>query len=147
MVLASILMIFFFSSKNGEESGELSNGTLENIVGSFVEEERVPEVVDKLHTPFRKIAHFGIYMLLGFSLSCAFILSIPLKPLLSCAFALGSGVIYALIDEFVFQQITSGRGPSIVDALVYDGLGVLTGAFVYFVFNYFNSRYIIKNRN
>lgn len=147
MVAISLLMIFFFSNKNGEESSELSSGTLENIIDIFVEEERVPEVVEKYHTPFRKIAHVGIYMLLGFSLACAFSLSLSINPIFSYAFSFIVGLIYSLIDEFVFQGNSNGRGPSIVDALVFDGLGLLAGILLFGIFLLLYKKFADKNRN
>lgn len=147
MVAISLLMIFFFSCESGEESSQLSSGTLENIVNIFVEEERVPEVVEKYHTPFRKIAHIGIYMLLGFSLACAFRLTLPMKPIFPYTFSLIVGLAYSLIDEYVFQGSTDGRGPSFVDALVFDGSGLLIGVLIFAILFFVYQKYLDKNRN
>ena len=89
-VMATMTMIFLFSSQNAEKSTETSTGFVEDVLQTVLPKDEVtPELVQRTQMviPFRKIAHFGIFMLLGFSLINAFALfCFVSSSVFSCSF-------------------------------------------------------------
>lgn len=142
-VFISMLMIFNFSAEDGEKSSSTSQKVVEDVLGIVMDKEDItPEVVQKYQFPIRKAAHFGIYMLLGFSLSCAYRMTFKNKKLLPYIISLPTAAIYAVTDE-LHQKFTSGRSPSAKDVLI-DSAGALTGILIYalfiFLFLYLQSK-------
>lgn len=126
MVISSMLMIFNFSEENAEASTETSAGVIKDVLDVFIPEEEITdEVIKKFQFPFRKAAHFGIFMLLGFCFANAYRNTIRIKLLCSYLFSLGSVIAYASFDE-IHQSFTVGRGPSFKDVLI-DSSGGLIG--------------------
>ncbi len=75
------------------------------------------------HTPLRKLAHFGLYFVLGLSLTNA-LRDQRLVPNVPAAIVLNA--LYAASDEF-HQSFVAGRGPQVSDVLL-DTAGAATGA-------------------
>ena len=93
--------------------------------------------------PVRKLAHFGVYMLLGFTLINLFYLIYSfINYKLFFAFPLLIGVLYSIFDEHVIQRITSGRAPSWLDVLI-DSVGLIIGICLYILLIIVTNR--IKN--
>ena len=138
-VLLTMVMIFCFSAEDAEKSTQTSAGVIEDVLDTVLPDEQVtPELVSKLQFPFRKMAHFGIFMLLGFCLSNAFERTIQKKWYISYPCSLICGILYAISDEW-HQNFSFGRGPTIKDVLI-DSAGVLIGISVFVLFIYiFNS--------
>lgn len=132
-VFATMLMIFCFSSQNAEKSTETSAGVVENVLSIFLPKEEItPEVVKKYQFPFRKAAHFGIYMLLGFSIINAFENTINKRKYISYILSLIVSALYAVSDEW-HQNFSAGRGPSAIDVLI-DTSGAVIGIALFFLF-------------
>ena len=130
LVLAAMLMIFNFSAETGEASSQTSAGVVVEVLDVFMEKEEItPEVVQKFQFPIRKLAHFGIYMLLGFCLMNAIEKSFNFKVYASILMSFALSVVYACSDEF-HQSYTENRGPSFIDVLIDSG-GALAGIFVF----------------
>ena len=130
MVAITMLMIVALSMQNAETSGATSKSQIEVILNAFLGEENVTEeLVRSFQIPMRKLAHFGIYMLLGFALSNAFNNTFKRKFIY---FAMVAGILYSFFDEFVLQRNSYGRGPSIFDVLIDSG-GVIVGFGLYFL--------------
>ena len=77
----------------------------------------------RYHTPLRKLAHFGLYFVLGLSLTNALreqkrVPNVPAAIVLSA--------LYAASDEF-HQSFVAGRWPQVSDVLL-DTAGAATGA-------------------
>ncbi len=129
MLLAAFYVIFNFSAQDGEKSGNLSLKVTNFIVNLF---SKVKNMDTSLRMHYvdpiiRKLAHFSIYCLVGFSVMgfwCTFDIKNKYKLLLSILL----GVSYAASDEF-HQSFVPGRGPSIRDVCI-DSAGVLTGIFI-----------------
>ena len=141
-VLATMTMIFLFSSQNAEKSTETSTGFVEDVLQTVLPKDEVtPELVQRTQMviPFRKIAHFGIFMLLGFSLINAFRLTVNSKWYISYICSFLSGVIYAITDEW-HQNFIDGRGATYKDVLI-DSAGVIVGIAVFAGF-YYLDKYI-----
>ena len=132
-VLLTMVMIFCFSAEDAEKSSQTSAGVIEDVLDTVLPEDQVtPELVKKLQFPFRKLAHFGIFMLLGFCLSNAFEKTIRKKWYISYPCALICGILYAISDEW-HQNFSSGRGPAFKDVLI-DSAGVIIGIAVFVLF-------------
>ena len=132
MLLATLYIIFGFSSQDGEQSGNLSLKVTNFIVEMFSKVKNMDvtlkmHYIERLHPIIRKLAHFSIYCLVGFSVMgfwCTFDIRNKYKLLWSILI----GVAYAVSDEF-HQSFIPGRGPSIRDVCI-DSAGVLTGIFI-----------------
>ena len=132
MLLATLYLIFCFSAQDGEQSGNLSLKVTNFIINLFSKVKNMDtplkmHYIEKLHPIIRKLAHFSIYCLAGFSVMgfwCTFDIRNKYKLLWSILI----GVAYAASDEF-HQSFIPGRGPSIRDVCI-DSAGVLTGIFI-----------------
>lgn len=129
-VVLTMLMIFIFSEENAEKSTQTSSSVIENVLDIVMPKEEItPEVVKKYQFPFRKAAHFGIYMLLGFCLANAFDATIRKKWYFSYPSAIILGAFYAVLDEW-HQNFSDGRGPSAKDVLI-DSAGIVVGVLIF----------------
>lgn len=132
MLLATFYIIFNFSAQNGIESGNLSKKVTAFFVEIFskfktMDSSMKLHYIAKLHPIVRKLAHFSIYTVVGFSVMgfmCTFNIKNKFKLLVSILI----GVAYATTDE-IHQGLIPGRGPSIRDVCI-DSAGVITGIFV-----------------
>ena len=123
LVICWMLVIFTFSQMTGSSSGKSSGSILSKIVSIFVEDEKIDEVTEKLHYPFRKMCHFAEF----------FILAILVYNLLMCyeltskhliLYTLLWCFLYACSDE-IHQIFVDGRGPAFMDVL-FDTFGSIT---------------------
>lgn len=132
MLLGTLYLIFCFSSQDGEQSGNLSLKVTNFIVNLFSKIKNMDTAlrmhyIEKLHPIIRKLAHFSIYCLVGFSVM-GFWCTFDIKNKYKLLWSILIGVTYATSDEF-HQSFIPGRGPSIRDVCI-DSAGVLTGIFV-----------------
>ena len=138
MVIATMLIIYSFSGETAQESTETSGGIIEAILKLFLPNEKVTvDLIARLQHPIRKLAHFSIFALLGFTLANAFKVTFKIKNIFNYLLSLASVIIYASTDE-LHQGLIDGRGPSFKDVLI-DSLGGLAGILVFalmlFIFN------------
>ena len=130
IALVWVGFIWSNSAKTGEESGEASSQVHE-VVNEVAQSVGVEEPISE--RTVRKSAHFGEYMVLGIIVCIDMIFvskvflsrSVKLRSL-SLLAALPFSAAVALIDEFVIQKNTNGRGPSFTDVLI-DMSGVSLG--------------------
>lgn len=132
--LAVLLWIGFIwsnSAQTGEESGETSS-QVQEVINEIAESIGIEEPISE-HT-VRKSAHFTEYLVLALLicidaalLSHACFVSYPLHTTLLMLSALPMGFAVALVDEFLIQASTDGRGPSFTDVLIDLG-GAAVGA-------------------
>lgn len=132
ILVIAFYVIFNFSAQNGEESGSLSRRVTEiivNLVSKIKTMDFTKKLyyIEKLHPIVRKLAHFTVYTVVGFSIM-GFMCTFDMRNIFKFLISLGIGVTYAITDE-VHQSFIPGRGPSIVDVGI-DSLGVLTGIFI-----------------
>lgn len=132
MLLATLYIIFGFSSQDGEQSGNLSLKVTNFIVEMFSKVKNMDlalrmHYIERLHPIIRKLAHFSIYCLVGFSVM-GFWCTFDIKNKYKLLWSILLGVSYAASDEF-HQSFVPGRGPSIRDVCI-DSAGVLTGIFI-----------------
>ena len=132
MIIITFYIIFNFSAQNGEESGNISKKITEFVVEILSKIKTMNATsklyyIERLHPIIRKLAHFSIYTVVGFSLM-GFMCTFDMRNIYKLITSLGIGVIYAVTDE-IHQGFVPGRGPSIKDVLI-DSTGVLTGIFI-----------------
>lgn len=121
------LVILSFSTQSGETSGSISYAItlyIHNFVHSLL-----PNLeFDTLHLIIRKCAHIGEYAVLGLLYGMT---SYQLK--INRYVIIILGLIVALIDEGI-QIISVDRGPSLIDALLFDFPGYLLGILIIVMF-------------
>ena len=132
MLLATLYLIFRFSAQDAEQSGNLSLKVTNFIVNMFSKVKNMDlalrmHYIERLHPIIRKLAHFSIYCLVGFSVM-GFWCTFDIKNKYKLLWSILIGVLYAAGDEF-HQSFVPGRGPSIRDVCI-DSAGVLTGIFI-----------------
>ena len=132
LLAIAFYVIFNFSAQNGEISGSLSQKVTEFIV-KIVSKIKTMDTatrlhwIEKLHPIIRKLAHFGVYTVVGFSVM-GFMCTFDMRNIFKLLISFSVGVTYAVSDE-VHQYFIPGRNASIVDVGI-DSLGVLTGIFI-----------------
>lgn len=120
------MIVLSFSLQSGELSGELSGSLTASIHAILTD--WFPSwslELDTLHWLVRKTAHLGSYFVLG--LSWSHTLGLYQKPL-HWMILLGIGL--ALLGELL-QILAEDRGPSLFDALVFNGIGYAIGVLLY----------------
>lgn len=140
MVLITCLLIFIFSSDNGDKSTDKSMGTMKTIVSIFERDSSKLEETTKKYEPLlRKLAHFSIYTMLGIW-SMSFISTFNIKNNSNknekeiddfykrLFIVILFGMLYACSDEF-HQLFVSARSGSFRDVFI-DTLGITNGALI-----------------
>ena len=128
-----MLSIFLFSTDNSRESTSKSNRVILGITNLFhkdLSNKEKEKIIDMFFVPIRKMAHFGIYLVLGISL-ISFLreFSIPILKLLLLSIFLA--FLYACSDE-IHQLFVPGRSGRFSDVLL-DTLGASVGIFIYYL--------------
>lgn len=113
------VIVFNFSSQNGDESSGLSR----KIVELFIKSE---ELVNKVEPYVRKVAHFSEYAV-GGMLFTALFNTYGWKDRKIIATSILLGIWYAITDEF-HQLLVPDRHGSLFDIYL-DSLGFSTGVF------------------
>lgn len=133
IVVLCMLSIFLFSTDNSRESTSKSNRVILGITNLFhkdLSDKEKEKIIDMFFVPIRKMAHFGIYLVLGISL-ISFLreFSIPILKLLLLSIFLA--FLYACSDE-IHQLFVPGRSGQFSDVLL-DTLGASVGIFIYYL--------------
>ena len=132
LLAIAFYVIFNFSAQNGEISGSLSMKVTEFIV-NLVSKIKTMDIsrkiyyIEKLHPIIRKIAHFSVYTVVGFSVM-GFMCTFDIKNIVKFITSFAIGVTYAITDE-VHQYFIPGRSARVLDVCI-DSAGVLTGIFI-----------------
>lgn len=132
LLAIAFYVIYNFSAQNGETSGSLSLKVTEFIVKVISKVKNMDEVVklhyiEKLHPIIRKLAHFSVYTVVGFSIM-GFMCTFDIKNIIKVIISFSVGVTYAVSDE-IHQYFIPGRSARVFDVCI-DSLGVLTGIFI-----------------
>lgn len=132
MLVIAFYVIFNFSAQDGEMSGSLSRKVTEFIV-ELISKIKIMDINRKLHwiaklePIIRKLAHFGVYTVVGFSIM-GFMCTFDIRNIFKLLISFSIGVTYAVSDE-IHQYFTPGRNASALDVCI-DSVGVLTGIFI-----------------
>ena len=142
LIIINCIVIFYFSTENGEESSNTSGRIIEKIIeilpnSENLSEQEREELKENLQFVVRKGAHFSIYTLLGcFTMGFMNTFNIKTKRKIICS--LGFGVLYAITDE-IHQLFSSGRTAKVMDVGI-DSLGVVFGILIVFLIVYLINR-------
>ena len=144
MLVIAFYIIFNFSAQDGETSGSLSRKVTEFIVEVVSKVKTMDSTtrlhwIERVHPIVRKLAHFGVYTVVGFSVM-GFMCTFDIRTIFKVIISFGVGVTYAILDE-VHQYFVPGRGPSIIDVGI-DSLGVILGIFLIIILIIFNERIV-----
>lgn len=145
--IACMFIIFLFSSQNSDESSDTSEKITQIVVKACIPDYneistiKKKEIISTIHIFIRKAAHFSIFGLLGFLVSCSFgkrrlISKKTLHSVIIC-FA------YACSDE-IHQSFIPGRSCQFTDVLI-DLSGSICGIFFSIFCIYLINR--IQNKN
>ena len=133
IVILCMLSIFLFSTDNSSESTRKSNQVILGITNLFhkdLSNKEKKKIIDMFFVPIRKMAHFGIYLVLGISFICFLReFSIPVLKLLLLSIFLT--FLYACSDE-VHQLFVPGRSGQVSDVLL-DTIGASVGVGLYYL--------------
>lgn len=130
LVIIWMILVFSFSSQNGDESQSTSDIITDEVVkvitkvNSDVEYESARDCISFI---IRKLAHFSIYFIGGiliFNFINTFSMKLKYTILLSIIF----GVLYAISDEF-HQLFIAERSAQFRDILI-DSSGVIIATFL-----------------
>ena len=133
-----MVVIFAFSAKNAEESGQESSRlglTIGRIFVADFEEMSIEEqyaFADKIDYPIRKAAHATEYAILGFLVLGA-VYSSRMRWYINGLIAWGIVILYAASDEF-HQLFVPGRSGEVRDVCIDSAsalVGVLIGAAIF----------------
>ena len=114
-------IIFYFSSFNGVDSTSQSKGLLRHTIGRVVEiinpnisDIKKEEIIEKLYTPIRKLAHASVYFILAI-LVFLLVSSYGIKNALLISLIIC--FLYACTDE-IHQLFVSERSGEVLDVLI-----------------------------
>lgn len=131
------LVILSFSTQSGETSGSISYNItfyIYNLFHSFL-----PNLeIDTLHLIIRKCAHIGEYAVLGIWYG---ITGYHFK--IKGYYIIILGLVISLIDEGI-QLLSIERGPSLIDALLFDFPGYLIGLFIIILLHKKNTKFDVS---
>jgi len=146
LTIVCMVLIFYFSSENAEESTDTSDGFTAIAISIFYPDfdDRPPAQQEKITNTVtfavRKCAHFTIYAALGFC--CA--MAMGRRKLISRKNLVAQGIssLYACTDE-VHQTFSDGRAGRFTDVLI-DSAGAFTGILFAALAVYIVSRFTRK---
>lgn len=134
-MLIMMMVIWGFSSNNGEKSSEQSMGVVgrvilfvENLTNTSLTEEERQVWEERIHTPIRKMAHMTEYLIFALTTTIPFLLYGKSKKWISI-FGILFCIGYACIDE-THQLFVPERSGKITDVLV-DSIGILFGVMLF----------------
>lgn len=129
LILFTFYIIFQFSGQNGTNSQNISEMVTERLVNITHNTKNMTKyekdiLIKKYHPIVRKIAHFSIYMILGF-LIMMYMNIIRCNYKIKFIATLLIGVSYAISDE-IHQIFVPERTAKVFDIII-DTFGVLIG--------------------
>lgn len=132
LIIINCIVIFIFSSQNGEKSSNVSGSFVKQIIEILPGTENLSksekeQLTENLQFVVRKGAHFSIYTLLGF-FTMGFMNTFNISARRKILFAFIFGLLYAITDE-IHQLFSSGRSAKIMDVGI-DSLGVIFGILI-----------------
>lgn len=151
LFILMLIIIFMFSSQNGEESLNLTINGIDKVVNitnnkeniennnknnitnnetNINKKENKESLIDKLIKPVRKSAHFIEFMILGI-ITSLLLKSFKIKNIYLIIISLLFCFIYACTDE-IHQLFVIGRTSSFIDVLI-DTSGSFTGIMIIYI--------------
>lgn len=153
-----MMLIFWFSAQNADESGSLSGDLLQWLLGHLVPHWKTMSaaehrrIMDALHTVFRKLGHFTEYTVLGILLTLTVrrvrhsrkLKSRQTLPLGGIWLPALLALLYAASDE-LHQRFVAGRSCELRDVLI-DFSGACLGILLSTAFDHFRRKRRAKRR-
>lgn len=143
MVCSTLAIIFNFSSVSADKSNETSSGVMEDVFEVIIPDESIQHAIWKYQPSFRKIAHLGIFMLLGFCLINAYEKTIESRKVLNYLLSLGTVIICGFLDEFN-QSFSLERNASFIDVII-DSLGGFVGILIFIFMAFIIKKFKLKH--
>lgn len=136
LIILMMVLIFKFSSSNGEDSTKQSMGLIGKTIGviaeiinpDIIEEEKLV-LYEKYHVPVRKLAHISEYFILCL-LVCMFLCTYNINYKKIIVYSFIFCFLYACSDE-VHQLYVPGRSGNIKDVFI-DSIGISFVLVVYY---------------
>lgn len=136
LIILMMVLIFKFSSSNGEDSTKQSMGLIGKTIGviaeiinpDIIEEEKLV-LYEKYHVPVRKLAHISEYFILCL-LVCMFLCTYNISYKKIIVYSFIFCFLYACSDE-VHQLYVPGRSGNIKDVFI-DSIGISFVLVVYY---------------
>ncbi len=128
LLVLQMILIFCFSSQKADNSKDLSEGFTYKVLSVLypdfneMEKEEQIELIYNLHLPIRKLAHFGLFALLGLYSFLSLVTYNKISFAFRCILAFLFSVLYAVSDEY-HQTFVEGRVGCIRDVII-DSAGV-----------------------
>lgn len=137
LTIVTFVIIFIFSSQNGDESGSTSRGFTKKIIEILqldknLSEDEKENLIENSQFIIRKLAHFTIYTIAGMNIY-GFVNTFDMKKKNKILVTLLVGIIYAISDE-IHQMFSGDRTPAIRDVVI-DSCGVLFGICMFLAIN------------
>lgn len=141
LLIATFVIIFIFSSQNGDESTSVSQGFIYNFFKFFIKDQIYLENFVILIEPLvRKLAHFTIYAIAGIW-AVGLLETYDIKDERRIGIGAAIGFLYACSDEF-HQSFIGERSASPFDVII-DTLGFLVGfILIMLIINYYKKNKI-----
>lgn len=126
LLVGTFFIIFGFSSQDGEESSGISRKITEIITDKILRlsDDNKIQIVDRMESVIRKIAHFSIYTIVGVLLM-GFVSTYKIDEMKRIYISIVIGIIYATSDE-IHQSFIPGRSSQLTDVMI-DTMGVALG--------------------
>lgn len=141
LLILWLVIIFSFSSDNGDKSSSLSDNVIKFVVRTFTsiedDSEEMESIVNKYSFPVRKLAHFTEYFILGV-ITLNFFVSFGINKRVLIYTSIFC-ILAASLDEF-HQTFVDGRSGNISDVLL-DSSGSLIGAYLVSRFYLFKEQF------
>lgn len=129
LVILLMLIIFYFSNQSSNASSTTSSGIVKNIFDLFNLKDVF--VFDAFHTLIRKMAHFSIYLLLGFLVYNA-LFNKKVSSINVLLYSILIVCLYSISDE-IHQLFIIGRSCEVRDILI-DTIGGSIGSLLYYFY-------------
>ena len=145
--IITALIIFMFSSENGEKSGNTSRNVVKNIIEIIpstknLSNEEKENIIENSQLLVRKLAHFSIYAILAFNV-IGYIGTYNIENKKQIILALIICIIYAISDE-IHQNFSEGRACSIIDVGI-DTCGSIFGILIMKIGSKITNKKVEKN--
>lgn len=131
LVIAWMIIVFWFSAQVGDDSSNISGNTLRKIItflNSNISQVELERLVELLQPVIRKLAHYTMYTIGGFLIynQQRQLKNSNKRKIIQSGII---GIVYAITDE-IHQLFVPGRSGRILDVGI-DSLGVITGIIIY----------------
>lgn len=126
LLIGTFFVIFDFSSQDGKESSGISRKITEIITDKILRlsDDNKMQIVDRMESVIRKIAHFSIYTIVG-ALLMGFVSTYKIDEMKRIYISIVIGIIYATSDE-IHQAFIPDRAAKLTDVML-DTMGVALG--------------------